>query len=175
MRIDTEEPKPRKAAWHETRSEHRDITRDPREDEDWFQRLPAATKEEFREVWRLRGGKENHWLERSSGMRNRVLLEALMVVVGPVLLGAMMQQLWAPILWAIPCGLATGLVWRRVEAGQLLSGLISMVGTCTAMALGGGFSGILGFVCTAFGTFVSGLLGALTGMRRELTHREESV
>lgn len=175
VRIDTEEPKARKAAWHEVRSEHRDITRDPREDEDWFRRLPPQAKEEFREVWRVRGGKENHWLERSAVMRNRVFFEAMLVVAVPVTLGSLLQGLAAPIVWAIPCGLATGAVWRRVEAGQILSGLIGMVGTGLAMMLGGGFVGPGGFFCTAFGCFLSGLLGAVTGMRRELTHREESV
>ena len=152
----------------------RDITRDPREDEDWFQRLPADVQEQTRETWRARRVQFDPWRDRNRSMLHRCLGEGLFVVLLPAAL--MFQSGWGVILVAVPGGLLTGWLWWRMGTGRLSSGLVAMLVLLLVVLFAGKdiFSPTW-FFNAAFGMFVAGLLGSGMGLRREIHRREQAL
>jgi len=155
-----------------TREPYRDIVKDPREDEDWFLRLPDEVQERVRESWCADRVRFIPRFERIDRWRNRCLGEGLFTVTGPVLFlfsgGA--------ILVSVPASLLTGWIWFRARTGRLTSGAISMAAVVSSSVIGRAWAGrghVLGFVLTAFLAFLAGLLGAACGLRRELDEREQ--
>lgn len=73
----------------------RDVTRDPREDEDWFQRLPPDVQEETREAWRRRRVQHDPWYGRQAKMGRRCVVEGLVVLLVPSFLMGFAG--WAPL------------------------------------------------------------------------------
>jgi hypothetical protein len=150
-------------------------TDDPRELEDWFLRLPPAVQDDLREKWRTADEKFAPWRERCAAFRKRCLLEGVFAVGVPVLLASFGL---GPILFAIPLGLATGWLWWHLDCGRLTSGAIGSGATFLALSAGGVFAGsrdVPGFVFTCFAVFLSGLLCAGLGLRRELDRREQAL
>ncbi|MHC4079342.1 MAG: hypothetical protein ACYST0_12980 [Planctomycetota bacterium] len=155
---------------------YRDITRDPREDEGWFQRLPPAVQERTREAWRAGRVQFDPWHDRQRRMRNRCLREGSLACVLPTLF--MVGGSAGVVLAAVPAGLATGWLWWRFGAGRMTSGLIAMVAILAAVLVSGLWASRhdhVGFFNTAFGMFLGGLLAAAMGFRRELDRREQAL
>ncbi len=155
---------------------HRDITRDPREDEEWFQRLPPDVQERTVETWRARRVQCDPWHIRQRALRNRCLFEGVCVCVFPTLL--MVGSPWGLVLAAVLGGLVTGWLWWRLGTGRLTSGLVAMV-ALLVVALASGFwtsrLDVGALFNVGFGMFVAGLLGAGMGLRRELHRREHAL
>lgn len=156
------------------RAPRRDITKDARENEEWFQRLPADVQEQTRESWRARRVQFDPWYERSRSMRNRCLFEGVCVCVFPTVL--MFHTSGGLILAAAFGGLLSGWLWWRLGAGRLWSGLVAMVVLLLVVLLAGKspFSPTWLFN-SAFGMFVAGLLGSALGLRREIHRREQAL
>ncbi len=155
---------------------HRDITKDPREDHEWFQRLPPEAQEQTLEHWRARRVQHDPWHVRRRALRKRCLFEGVCVCVVPTLM--MVGTSWALVLAAVPGGLATGWLWWRLGTGHLTSGLVGMLGLLVVVLAGGFWSSRLDAVWlfnTAFGMFLAGLLGAAMGFRREIHRREQAL
>lgn len=156
------------------RAARRDITRDPREDEEWFQRLPPEVQEQTRESWRARRVQFDPWHQRNRAMLNRCLGEGAFVVLLPAAL--MFEASWSVILAGVPGGLLTGWLWWRLGTGRLSSGLLAMVVLLLVVLFTGKdiFSPTW-FFNAAFGMFVAGLLGSAMGLRREIHRREQAL
>ncbi len=155
---------------------HRDITKDPREDQDWFQRLPPAVQERTREAWRAARVQCDPWHARQRALRRRCLFEGACVGVVPTLF--MVGTSWGLVLAAVPGGLGTGWLWWRLGTGHLTSGLVGMGGLLVVVLAGGFWTSRLDAVWlfnTAFGMFLAGLLGAGMGLRREIHRKEQAL
>ena len=148
------------------------LSSDPRESEDWFLRLPPSIQEEFRSDWRHRSEKYQRYVDENRRRRPRTLMQGMTMVTIPVALGAMCQGLFSPITLSVPFGLLAGFGWSRFGAGRLWSSLSGMAAAFSAMALGGGSSGILGASLTIACTTLAGFLCAHSGLRREIDWRE---
>jgi hypothetical protein len=152
----------------------RDITKDPREDEEWFQRLPPDVQDETRESWRARRVRFDPWHERNRSMRTRCLIEGVCVCMFPTVL--MVQTTWMVILIAIPGGLLTGYLWWRLGTGRLWSGLVAMAVLLLVVLLAGkSIFSPTWFFNAAFGMFAAGMLGSGLGQRREIHRREQAL
>lgn len=154
----------------------RDITRDPREDHEWFQRLPPEVQERTREGWRTQRVQFDPWHIRNRALRNRCLFEGVCVCVFPTPL--MMGSSWVLILAAVPGGLVTGWLWWRLGTGRITSGLMAMAALLVVVLAGGFWSSrfdVTWFFNAGFGMFVVGLLGAAMGLRREIFRRENAL
>ena len=155
-----------------TKETYRDIARDPREDEDWFLRMPVEAQREMRERFRNENARWVPRFERVEQWRNRCLIEGLVCVAG----AALVFSTFVAFLVALPIGALTGWIWFQANTGRLLSGGISMAGFVVANVLGEAWSSphdVKGFLFTAFIAFFCGLLGAAMGLRRELDEREQ--
>lgn len=154
-----------------TEIQNRDITRDLREDEDWFLRLPPDVQDEIREKWRDDRMRFEPWANRQRQFRNRCLREGVFVCALP---GALVLSVW-PFLLAFPLGLATGYAWFHGGTGRLTSGMIAMFAVLCEYTVGGFWAAtgdILGFVFSMLGIFLAGMLSSALGLRRELDLRE---
>jgi hypothetical protein len=155
---------------------YRDITRDPREDEDWFQRLPPEVQERTREGWRTRRVQFVPWHARNRELRKRCLGEGVCVCVLPTLL--MVGTSWTLVLAAVPGGLVTGWLWWRLGTDRISSGLVAMLVVLVVVLASGVWSSRFDAVWlfnTGFGMFLAGLLGSAMGLRREIWRREHAL
>jgi hypothetical protein len=92
------------------------ITFDDVEDEEWFQRLPDAAKDDMRRAWaedEARGVRREH-LAKST--RTRSMVQATLVLLFTETCCAIPS--WGHTAAAIPAGLALGAVWHRIGAGR---------------------------------------------------------
>jgi len=154
----------------------RDITRDPREDEEWFQRLPPEIQERTVESWRAGRVRFDPWHDRNRALRNRCLFEGVCVCVLPTFM--MLGSSWGLVLASVPGGLVTGWLWWRFGTGRITSGLLAMLTLLVVVLVSGFWSSRLdaiGLFNTAFGMFIAGLLAAGMGLRRELHRREHAL
>ena len=153
-----------------------DITRDPREDEDWFLRLPPEVQERTREAWYAKRVQHVPWHGRRRQMCRRCLVEGVVVMVGSSVLVGIGS--WPMLLFALLTGMAVGWSWWVLGTGRLLSGPVAMAGMLVLVTASGFWSNpgdVGGFFSSAFAMFVAGLLGAALGLRRELDSREQAI
>jgi len=127
---------------------------DPREEQEWFQRLPPHAQEELRSGWEAQRGKSEAQRKRARGMTARYLLEgaitfaaveAVFTTVAPV-----------HLLYAVAAGAVAGGVARALMAGAWLYGAIALVVYCFFSGLTLGLVGMTNAIvcvvlCTAAG------------------------
>ncbi len=155
---------------------HRDITKDPREDEDWFQRLPQDVQERTREIWRGDRVRFDPWHARNLALRKRCLFEGVFACALPA--SMMIGTSWPLVLTAVLGGLVTGWLWWRLGTGRLTSGVVAMAALLVAVLVGGFWSSrfdVPWFFNSALGMFLAGLMGAAMGLRREIHRREHAL
>ena len=153
-----------------------DITRDPREGEDWFLRLPLEIQERTREAWYAKRVQHDPWHGCRRQMCRRCLLEGVVVMVGSSVLVGMVS--WPTLLVALLTGMAVGWSWWLLGTGRLLSGPLAMAGMLVLVTASGFWSNpgdVGGFLFSAFAAFLAGLFGAASGLRRELDSREQAI
>lgn len=92
------------------------ITFDDPEDEDWFQRLPDAAKDDVRRAWEKTEarGAERERLAKST--RTRSMTQATLVLLFTETCCSIPS--WGHTAAAIPAGLALGAVWHHLGAGR---------------------------------------------------------
>ena len=159
-----------------TKAPHRDITKDPREDEEWFTRLPPAVQQETREAWQAKRVQHVPWYGRRSRMRRRCLVEGVVVILVPSLLMAVSG--WAPLVGALPIGLGLGWLWWLLGTGRMRSGALAMGAMLVHVITSGFWTSAYDFVAfffSVFAIFVAGALGSGLGVRREMDRREQAL
>ena len=117
------------------------LQRDPREDADWFQRLPPTVQDEFRARWRQDVIDAARYEARMRRYGRRSLVEGAAVMV-------FMQLITWPGLWrvavAVAVGAAMGWAWHRAKAGRAHCMLLGLLAWTLEMAIcGGGFTGMI--------------------------------
>jgi hypothetical protein len=101
------------------------ITFDDPEDEDWFQRLPDAAKDEVRRAWRA---DEARWARRedlATSTLKRSMTQATIVFLFTETACSMPS--WGQSLAAVPAGLLVGAVWHKLGAGRFRCATTSAV------------------------------------------------
>lgn len=138
--------------------------RDPREDTDWFRRLPEGYQVQFRADW---ARERERWCEvgRMEQCRfRRCLLEGALLLAGGDLmaggggLGPFLLSLWV--------GGVMGAAWWKLDVEVLLAPLIAMplFAFTKALSTSGGIS-FLRFACT---TFLVGAAASWMARERQL-------
>ena len=89
---------------------------DPREEADWFQRLPEHAKEEFRERWRVVAGRTEQQIDRRRSTEVRYLVEGVMLfaLLEFLFIGLSATRL---LLLMVP-GLALGWICHKIRADR---------------------------------------------------------
>lgn len=156
------------------RETYQDITRDPREGEDWFLRMPPEAQQELREVWCNRRVRHLPWRCRNRRMRMRCLGEGIVVLLMP---GLFVGGWWLALL-AVPIGALLGFCWAALRTGRMQSALLSMAAMLLLLTASGFWSSkydIVAFLLSAFSILLTGLLGAALGFGREIDRREQAL
>mgnify|MGYP006969366751 FL=1 len=98
---------------------------DPREEAEWFRRLPEHAKEEYRERWRLEGGREElrHARRRSTEVRYLVEAVLFLAVLEFLFFSLSAKRL---MLLAVP-GIAMGWVCHRIKANRWTYTMVALV------------------------------------------------
>jgi hypothetical protein len=89
---------------------------DPREQAEWFQRLPEHARGEFRERWRLEGGRDELRHARRRATEVRYLLEGVLLLAGLEFLFLGLGA--ARLLVLVVPGLLLGFLCHRLKAGR---------------------------------------------------------
>ena len=117
---------------------------DPRENEEWFQRLPDAVQEEFRAEWRRRREKDARLLaalrhERRATVRNVALLFFFIhLILAPY------SASWIRPFAGALLGGGIGLLWARLEMGRFQSMLSGAAAHLVFCALWGDYAVFFG-------------------------------
>jgi hypothetical protein len=92
------------------------ITFDDPEDEDWFQRLPDAAKEDVRRAWAAKAARASRREDLAKSTLHRSLVQATLVFLFTET--ACCIPSWGHTAAANVAGLLVGWVWNRVGAGR---------------------------------------------------------
>ncbi len=130
---------------------------DPREGEDWFQRLPEDAKENFRERFRLENRSPESELQRQ-GRMTQCLIDGAIVYL-PVELIFYGLSLWSALI-TLAVGLALGLLWFRTNANRLL---LTVLGVFVVRCL----CGFGGYFNVAMYLIFTGVICRATTLTRE--------
>ena len=100
-----------------------DRMEDPREQEDWFARLPDEAKDELRDRWRMEEGKAPVQAQRRMTTLNRYVLEGLILFgTMELLFGTTLSCLLAAVVGGI-----AGYVAGRIRSGSMRQGIVFAV------------------------------------------------
>lgn len=153
---------------------------DPREREDWFQRLPPAVQQQTRAVWRRR--QEQITVGRRRGARSlaRIAREsAVLLVVIAVFASAFQLHSWLHLLAIVAAaaavGAAVGVAIATRGAGRFQASVAGVAGhlvvqfAAVGVRLGPDIAGAtLSLVCLLCGTWVAAHAFGAFGLRLEL-------
>ncbi len=92
------------------------ITFDDVEDEEWFQRLPSAAQQDYRDRWTKADARHDERRAFSKSTRTRSMTQATLVLLFTETCCAIPS--WGHTAAAIPAGLALGAVWHAIGAGR---------------------------------------------------------
>jgi hypothetical protein len=93
-----------------------DRVHDPREQEEWFQRLPPHAQEEARDRWRDDEDESEERKRRRHDTTMRYLIEGVLLFSGTLFFFRSIS--FVTSLTAIVAGVAMGAVWRHLRMGQ---------------------------------------------------------
>lgn len=92
------------------------ITFDDVEDEEWFQRLPSAAQQDYRDRWAKADARHDERLALSKTTRSRSMIQAGLVFLFTESCCAI-PNFWHSLAGAV-AGVAVGLYWHRIGAGR---------------------------------------------------------
>ncbi|MFQ5504122.1 MAG: hypothetical protein ACE5F1_04890 [Planctomycetota bacterium] len=153
----------------------RSVFRDPREDEDWFQKLDAVTRELFRSEWRHHAinARRHEQLRRASRLRGPIGGAVVFFLAHTVFAPFWMS--WGRTLAAILVGAAVGDVWYRMKAGRSQSIMTGLpVHLCLVLAFSSGTGTLMLFVQLLLSSCAFITLAGFAGVGREFRRREGS-
>lgn len=126
---------------------------DPREQDAWFQRLPAGKQDEMRQAWARGEVRLANWRTRSRRSWKRWCLNSILLLLAAQLFVNVLAEGFSAfpkaLLGSIVCGPLVGHALHRIEAGRFYAGFVGAAGYCLAQS-----------VCWPFGSFGM-VLGAL--------------
>ncbi len=153
--------------------------RDPREDEDWFLRLPEDEQDRLRERWQWEADRFQDWDERQDVDRRRMVHTAAAIFA----IAQSLQTGFAigPLVVGLLIGAGLGFFWAKTDAGRFVMGGSMAAAFFITQAVHGviGVSGMdIGSVYTLIRLLCGGLLAVtlsmVLGVSREF-RRLESV
>lgn len=160
------------------REPHRIVTRDAREDDDWFRRLPEDVQEETRQFWRGQQLEDHHWRERSRQKLLRAAWETGGLMTIPLLLANVLTAGPGVVLALLVAGFVVGaiggVVAARCGAGRFGFSVAGLVGFAALQLPAVHVTDLLSVICAFLGAYMATHLFALYGMRREFRTLEGS-
>ena len=146
--------------------------RDPREDEDWFQRLPPEMQEQTRRAWRDRCARQQtrrRWRDPAcfrAGWEGGGLLAATIALTSIWSASSLVGWLLT-VGFAFAVGVAVGWIVELCGGGRFRASLAGAGGFLAVAAASGPPAGGLGLVLLFCGLWLAANLFAVWGVRRE--------
>lgn len=155
---------------------------DPREEEDWFLRLPAARQQELRDYWDERRLDGPRWRASRGQRARRLAREGAVLLCVPLLLVngllASLPALFGLLAWGALAGAGVGLAVHAIGAGRFGASLIGS-GAWLLVQLTGGRVVASGSMLSApplmfvfLGLWLASTLFAVWGQRIEFRQLE---
>lgn len=105
---------------------------DPREGEDWFQRLPAHRQDELRTSWAKEDSRRFEWAVLRTRQCKRSALDGGLVMLLPILVANLFVKgflgVVGMLLLGYACGCAIGALVFVGRCGRFLAALLGMLG-----------------------------------------------